>query len=263
MTYTTLLYETSSDGVGTITLNRPDRMNAFNQDMLLDFGALWRRVRDDDAVRAVVLRAAGERAFCTGVDVVEGPHGLGLTQTADPWASEDPSPQLGPKSSRMWKPVVCAIHGLFAGGAFYFLNESDIVICSEDAAFFDPHVTFGMISACEPTGMLGRIPYGEIMRIVLMGNDERVSPRTALRIGLVSEVTSRATLWERAHEIAAIVAAKPSVATQGTVRAVWEARDHPPSVAVVNALKYPQLGNDLGQSQVDRENAPKAKWTLR
>jgi len=265
MAYETLLYETASDGVATVTLNRPTRMNSFNGQMCSDFVELWRQVREDDAVRAVVIRAAGERAFCTGVDVVEGLEGKGLggRNKGNPWASEDPSLQLGPKSNKVWKPVVCAIHGMFAGGAFYFMNESDIVICSEDATFFDPHVHFGMVSACEPTGMLGRVHYGEIMRIVLMGNDERVSPPTALRIGLVSEITTREQLWPRAQEIAAIVAKKPSVATQGTVRAVWEARDLPPSYSVVNALKYTQLGNELGQAQVDRQNAPKVKWTLR
>ena len=115
-----------------------------------------------------------------------------------------------------------------------FFQERTI---AEDATFFDPHVHFGMVSACEPTGMLGRIHYGDIMRIVLMGNDERVSPQTALRIGLVSEITPRDKLWARAHEIAAIIAKKPSVATQGTVRAVWESRDLPPSQSVENALK--------------------------
>ncbi|MGV0804025.1 enoyl-CoA hydratase-related protein, partial [Mycolicibacterium elephantis] len=63
---------------------------------------------------------------------------------------------------------------------------------------------------------------GETLRIALMGNDERVSADTALRIGLVSEVVSSEMLWERAHEIAARIAAKPPSATQGTVKAIWE-----------------------------------------
>ena len=264
MSYETIIYETS-EGVATITLNRPEKMNSFNQRMCQELVDVWKRLRADDSVGAVVIRAAGERAFCTGVDVVEGFEGGGgiLQKEEDLWRFEDPSVYLGPKSNKLWKPIVCAIHGLFAGGAFYFLNESDIVICSDDAAFFDPHVTFGLIAACEPTGLLGRVPYGEIMRIALMGNDERVSPQTALRIGLVSEVTPRAQLWERAQEIAAIVARKPSVATQGTVRAVWEGRDLPPSFSVLNAVKYTQLGNAAGVAQVERSRAPKAKWTLR
>jgi len=111
--------------------------------------------------------------------------------------------------------------------------------------------------------MMGRIPMGEIMRIVLMGNDERVSAQTALRIHLVSEVTTRENLWSRAHEIAACIARKPGVATQGTVRAIWEARDLPPSRALVHAYNFPMLGNPTGTAQVDRATAPKAKWRIR
>ncbi|HXC41628.1 MAG TPA: enoyl-CoA hydratase/isomerase family protein [Burkholderiales bacterium] len=264
MTYETLLYEQSPEGVATITLNRPERMNSFNHQMCLDFATIWSGMREDESVKAIVLRAAGERAWCTGVDVTEGftRHGRG-GGSPDPWSHEDPSTYIGPKSNGVWKPVICAIHGLFAGGAFYWLHESDIVICSDDAAFFDPHVTFGMVAACEPTGMLGRIPYGEIMRIVLMGNDERVSPQTALRIGLVSEITTRDQLWARAHELATTIARKPAAATAGTVRAVWEGRDAPPSRAVLNALKYTQIGNPIGTAEVDRATAPKAKWSMR
>jgi len=265
MSYEAIIYESSAEGVATITLNRPQRLNAFNQQMCLDLANVWTEIREDDSINSVVIRAAGDRAFSTGVDVIEGPDGKGhlSDHRGKPWEWEDPSRELGPKSNRVWKPIICAVHGMFAGGAFYFLNESDIVICSEDATFFDPHVTFGQVSACEPTGMLGRIPYGEILRIVLMGNDERVSAQTALRIGLVSEVVPRERLFSRAHEIAAIIAAKASVATQGTVRAVWEGRDLPASSAVMNAYKYTQLGNPVGQALVDRKTVPKAKWTLR
>lgn len=257
--FETILVDKSVDGVLTVTLNRPDRMNAFNPKMADEFVELWADAREDDAVRAIVLRAAGDKAFCTGVDVKEGfPR-----DPKNPWKAEDISAKLGPKSNRVWKPVVCAIHGLFAGGAFYFMNEADIVICSEDAAFFDPHITFGMVSACEPIGLLGRVPYGDIMRIVLMGNDERVLAPTALRIGLVTEVTPREKLWPRAHEIASGIATKPAVAVQGSVRAIWEARDVPPALAVLNALKYTQMGNPIGTAQVDRATAPKARWTPR
>lgn len=68
---TTVLYEVD-DHVATITLNRPERLNSFMETMTLEIEAVWHEVRDDD-VRAVVLRAAGERAFCTGLDIQEGP----------------------------------------------------------------------------------------------------------------------------------------------------------------------------------------------
>jgi enoyl-CoA hydratase/carnithine racemase len=258
--FETLLYETSPDGVGTITINRPEVMNAFNHQMGDDFRALWQQIRLDRDVRAVVLRAAGDRAFSTGADVKAGGW---ADKTLGPWDQQDPGPWLGPKQNEVWKPIVCAIHGMCAAGAFYWVNEADIVICSEEAQFFDPHVTYGMVCAVEPTGMIGRVPMGEIMRMILLGNDERISAETALRISMVTEVTPREKLWDRAHELASIIAAKPSAAIQGTVRAMWEARDLPQSLAVKNAMKYTQLGNHLGQAEVDRWSMPKAKWVAR
>ncbi len=235
-------------------------MNAFDRQMGAEFVHVWRRLREAREVRAVVLRAAGDRAFSTGSDAKKG----GWANPADgPFDAEDPGSSLGPKQNHLWKPVVCAVNGLCAGGAFYWLNESDIVICSDDAHFFDPHTSYGRVCAVEPVGMLSRVPYGEVMRMVLMGSDERICPQTAMRIGLVSEVTPRAALWERAHEIAVAIAAKPAAAIQGSVRAIWESLDMPRSVAVANALKYCQLGNAIGRAEVDRAKVPKAQWKLR
>lgn len=255
----TLIFETAA-GVANVTLNRPDRLNAFNRKMCEEFRLVWSTIRENTDIRAVVLRAEGDRAFCTGVDVKEG----GWSRPDEsPFDQDDPGRFLGPKQNRVWKPVICALHGMVAGGAFYFVNEADIVICSDDAQFFDPHVTFGMVSAVEPVGMLGRVPLGEITRMALLGNDERISAATALRIGLVSEVTTRAGLFARAAELAAIIAAKPGAAVQGSVRAIWESRGLVPSVAAENALKYTQLGNPLGQAEVAANPPAKAKWSLR
>jgi len=261
MSYETILYETSpEDGVATITINRPDRLNAFNHQMGREFADVWARVNDDKAVRAVVLRGAGERAFSTGADVKDG----GWSRASNgPFEQDDPGEWLGPKQRKVWKPVVCAVQGMCAGGAYYWLNESDIVICSEDATFFDPHVSFGLVCAVEPVGLRARMPYGEIMRMILMGNDERITAQTALRISLVSEVTARDQLWPRAHEIAACIAKKPAVTTQGTVRVMWESLDLPYSAAVANAFKYTQLGNPIGTAEVDRWKQPKAAWRPR
>ena len=245
----TLLFAQGDDHVATITLNRPDVMNSFNRRMVDEFGALWAHVRDTDSIHAVVLRAAPGRAFSTGVDVRD-------PAFPDPqpnlWNHADPGEILSPKHSRCWKPVVTAVHGLCGGGAFYWINESDIVICASDAQFFEPHVTYGMTAACEPVGLLYRMPLGEVLRMALLGNDERMSAETALRLGLVSEITSPDALWDRAHALAASIARKPTAATQGTVRAIWESLDMPRNAALRNALKYTQLGNATGMAQVDR-----------
>jgi enoyl-CoA hydratase/carnithine racemase len=244
--------------VATITLNRPEAMNSFNQAMLDDFAGIWRTVKADDDVHVVVLRAAGERAFSTGLDVKEG-----IDRRSNVWSQTDPGEQLSPKLNQVWKPLVCAVHGMVAGGAFYWLNEADIVVCSDDATFFDPHVSYGLTAALEPIGLARRIPLGEALRIALLGLDERLSAERALQIGLVSEVLPRAQLWDRADEIARIIAAKPPAAIQGTVRAIWESLDATRTQALRTGLSYTQLGNPLGKAEVDRAAVPRRQWKLR
>jgi len=242
---TILLDFDRTDHVATITLNRPDKLNSFNRTMCEEMAAAWRIVKNDNAINAVVLRAAGDRAFSAGLDV-KTPYG----QPQNVWNHEDPGELLSPKWQKMWKPVVCAVHGMCTAGAFYFVNEADVVICSQDATFFDSHVSAGLVCALEPIGLMRKIGLGESLRIALMGNDERVSAETALRIGLVSEVTAPDDLWSRAHEIAATIAAKPTSATQGTVKAIWESLDKPYRAAMEQNLIYTRLGNPLGQAEL-------------
>jgi enoyl-CoA hydratase/carnithine racemase len=243
--YSTIQYETSSDHVATITLDRPEVLNAFDRQMCEEMGDAWRRVKTEPHVHAVVLRAAGDRAFCSGLDTKKS-----YGQPDDVWNHEDPGALLSPKWQQVWKPVVCAVHGMCTAGAFYFLNEADIVICSPDATFFDSHVSAGLVSALEPVGLMRRIGLGETLRIALSGNDERVTAATALRIGLVTEVVERADLWARAHDIAAGIARKPTAATQGTVRAIWESLDRPYRAAMEQGLLYTRLGNPIGSAEV-------------
>jgi enoyl-CoA hydratase/carnithine racemase len=242
--YETLLYEVADDHVATITLNRPEVLNAFDRQMCEEVRDAWSRVKRDPNVNAVVLRAAGDRAFCAGLDV-DKPFG----QPDDIWNHEDPGEMLSPKWQKVWKPVVCAVQGMCTAGAFYLVNESDVVICSTDATFFDSHVSAGMVSAIEPIGLMRRTGLGNTLRMSLMGNDERVGAETALRIGLVTEVVERAALWDRAHEIAASIAAKPSIATQGTVRAIWESLDRPYRAAMEQGLIYTRLANPAGMAE--------------
>ncbi|WP_322859096.1 enoyl-CoA hydratase/isomerase family protein [Mycobacterium europaeum] len=246
MTFETIILEVDeTDRVATITLNRPRQLNAFNRTMCEEMARAWRMVKLDDSVNAVVLRAAGDRAFSAGLDVKTA-----YGQPENIWNHEDPGEALSPKWQKMWKPVVCAVRGMCTAGAFYFVNESDVVICSEDATFFDSHVSAGLVCALEPIGLMRRIGLGETLRIALMGNDERVSAGTALRIGLVSEVVPAERLWDRAHEIAATIAAKPPTATQGTVKAIWESLDKPYRAAMEQGLIYTRLGNPLGTAEL-------------
>lgn len=252
MNYQTILYEVGGDGVATITLNRPQAMNSFTAQMLREFADVWERIKRDDAVRAIVLRAAEGRAFCTGADVVEAQkeHVLGYDNI---WNMQDPGAKLGAKANEVWKPLIVAVHGLCCGGAFYFLNEADIIICAEDAQFFDPHVSYGMVCACEPIGLSYRIPLGDVMRMVLLGNDERVSAQTAKDMRLVSEVLPRAELWARAHTLAARIAEKSPAAVQGSVRAIWHSLEMSRRMALAHGFDQCQYGNPFGQAGIDHQ----------
>ncbi len=256
--YQTLLYETSDDHVATVTLNRPEAMNAFNRTMCDEFRDIWRRVREDDDVHAVVLRAAEGRAFSAGLDI-KSDYG----QPDDIWNHEDPGEPLSPKWNKCWKPVVCAVHGICTAGAFYFVNESDIVICSEDATFFDSHVSSGRVAVLEPIGLSRRIHLGDVLRMALLGNDERITAQTALRIGIVTEVTPVDALWSRAHELAAQIAEKPSVSTQGTVRAIWESLDKGRQAALDQGLAYTRLANPIGEDQAVSLSKGRSGYRLR
>jgi len=226
--------------VATLTLRRPERLNAFNKQMADEVATVWQWVREDEGIHVAVIQADGDRAFCTGIDVAEG-----KWWDHEPiFNQEDPGLKLGPKSNLVWKPVIAALHGMVAGGAMYFVNEADFAICSESAVFFDPHANGGIVSALEPMGMLARgVPYGDVARWALLGSEERIGAQTALRLGLVTEVVPDGELRSRAAQLAAEIAARRPVAIQGTVRALWEARDLPPSIAARHGMSYTHIGN--------------------
>ncbi len=208
----------------------------------------WQRIKDDPSVNAVVLRAAGDRAFCAGLDVKKD-----YGQPDDVWNHEDPGELLSPKWQKVWKPVVCAVQGICTAGAFYFVNEADVVICSTDATFFDSHVTYGMVSALEPVGLMRRIGLGETLRIALSGNDERVSRRDrAAHRARDRGRRARPSCGRARTRSRPASRANPTAATQGTVRAIWESLDRPYRAAMEQGLIYTRLGNPIGMAEVDR-----------
>ncbi|MHC9293096.1 enoyl-CoA hydratase/isomerase family protein [Mycobacterium sp. LTG2003] len=255
---TILLDLDHDDRVATVTLNRPEALNSFNRRMCEEMRDVWQTVKADESINAVVLRAAGDRAFSAGLDVKSS-----YGQPNIVWNHEDPGELLSPKWQKMWKPVVCAVQGMCTAGALYFVNEADVVICSQEATFFDSHVSAGLVSALEPVGLMRRVGLGDTLRMALMGNDERVCADTALRIGLVTEVVGRDELWARAHEIAATIAAKPPTATQGTVKAIWESLDKPYRAAMDHGLIYTRLGNPIAKAELAEMNPSKPAPRIR
>jgi enoyl-CoA hydratase/carnithine racemase len=272
--FETLLYE-ERDGVAFVTLNRPAQLNAFNSVMQQELRALWRGLRRHDDVRCVVLTGAGEKAFCTGIDRMEQMGGEGETtfdpeeaigSGATPFMFNDPGDNIGPKSCDLWKPVIAAVNGMACGGAFYMLGEVEFIIAAESATFFDPHVTYGMTAAFEPIHMSGIMPFGEIMRLSLMGNHERLSARRAYEIGMVSEVAPAGELLDRAGSAASAIASQPALAIQGTVRAIWGAREMGGRQALRLGYAYIAMGthpDSIAEGQKTFESGKRIDWKLR
>jgi len=226
------------DGVALVTLDRPERHNALDLDTAAQLAATWRAFRFDDAVRAVVLTGAGGRAFCTGID-----RDAEVPQPPSPYSLDDPLLRIGPKTNDLWKPVIAAVDGMACGGAFYLLGEAEFLIASESATFFDPHTTYGMVSAYESILMAQRMPLGEIARMTLMGTAERLGAARAYEIGLVSELTAPGAAAEVALRRAAVLAAQPTGPVQGTVRALWAAKEAARAPALAHAPHLIALGN--------------------
>jgi enoyl-CoA hydratase/carnithine racemase len=277
--FTTLDY-TESNGVAWVTLNRPEVYNAFNATMQRELRTLWRALRRHDDVRAVVLTGAGDRAFCTGIDrnealgdaapdatVGEDGESVQLGAGTTPFMFDDPGDDLGPKTCDLWKPVIAAVNGMACGGAFYLLGEVDFIIATEAATFFDPHVTFGMAAAFEPIQMSGSMPFGELTRLTLLGSAERMSAARAHQIGLVTELaTDVDDLRERARWAAETIASSPPLAVQGSLRALWAAREFSRSQALSLGYAYIGLGNSeesLAEGQRAFESGARREWRLR
>jgi enoyl-CoA hydratase/carnithine racemase len=271
--FETLGYE-ERDGVAWVTLNRPDRLNAFNSLMQRELHGLWRGLRRHDDVRCVVLTGTGEKAFCTGIDRMEQMGGDADASTdpdvvgsgSTPFMFNDPGDYLGPKSSDLWKPVVAAVNGMACGGAFYMLGEVEFIIAADHATFFDPHVTYGMTAAFEPMHMSGIMPFGEIMRLSLLGNHERLSAKRAYEIGLVSEVVPKEQLVEVTERAATAIASQPALAIEGTVRAIWAARELGHRRALELGYAFVGLGTDqdsIAEGQKAFESGQRIDWRLR
>jgi enoyl-CoA hydratase/carnithine racemase len=226
-------------GVAVVTLDRPERHNAIDLETAAELAAVWRGFRMDESVRAVVLTGAGDQAFCTGID-----RAVRVDQPPSPYSVDDPLLTIGPKANDLWKPVVAAVGGMACGGAFYLLGEAEFIVAAEHATFFDPHTSYGMVSAYEAVYMAQRMPLGEVARMALMGTAERLSARRAYEIGLVSEVTpAGADPVAAALRAAAVIASYPSAAVQGTVRAVWAAKEAALAQALAHAPQLIALGN--------------------
>ena len=188
-TFSTLLYDKIPDGIAWITLARPERGNALTPPMQRVFRAIWEEVRESREIRVAIVTAAGERHFCTGFDVGEAE----AEDAGEVFANRPLADAVfwSPHQNRVWKPVICAVNGLCAGGGLHFVVDADVVLASRNAAFMDAHVNVGMVGALENVGLARRLPLGTALRMTLQGRHYRLPAERAHQLGLVDELVAQ------------------------------------------------------------------------
>lgn len=195
------------DGVATITLNRPDSMNAVNKALARTLQAHIEAAEDDDSVRVIVLRGQG-RAFCAGADLKD-PETHTAANVAEHLRQSD-----GDGARRVWtatKPVVAAVHGYCIGVGVEIVLAADITVADETATFFLPQVKLGIIPGAGGIAhLVRRVGRAWASKMVLTG--DRVPARTAAEIGLATECVPEGEAPQRAAEIAAGLAEAPAAA---------------------------------------------------
>ena len=223
MTFQTIRLE-KKDGVAWLVLARPERGNAINGPMSRELPVAWEDIKRDSKLSVVVVTGDGDRAFCTGFDVAEVASG-----TATVGAPEDRGTLAALRftalQNRCWKPVITAVNGMVTGGGLHFLADSDLIIASERATFFDNHVRVGLVSGAEPIGLARRIPLESVLRMAFLGGAERIDARHAKAIGLVSEVVPQDELHSRAQRLAEQILENSPTAMARTKQAIWESLD--------------------------------------
>lgn len=210
-----------SGGIGVITIDRPEKLNALTLAMYDDLGAAFAEVRDDPRIGAAVLTGAGERAFCVGADLGESIPAL--TEERFDISEWDAAHQ---KHSTLEKPVVAAINGLCMGGGFEIMLSTDIRLAAADAQFALPETGVGVVPAGGTlVRLIRQIPYAFAMDLMLRG--DRIDAETALRYGLVNRVVEASALHDEALAVAEQLLTKSATALATVKRAVRALADLP------------------------------------
>jgi enoyl-CoA hydratase len=200
VTYQTLLYE-KKDGIGTVTLNRPDKLNALNSTVYKELYDVFEAIENDAEVRAVVLTGAGERAFCAGSDVAE-------MQNMGPLEIQRFMATIRKTSDFIYaltKPTIAAVNGYALGGGCELSMCCDMRIASDRARFGQPEITLGLIPGASGTQRLPRlIGAAKAKEMIFLG--DYIDAATALNLGLVNKVVPREKLMEEALAWAARLA---------------------------------------------------------
>jgi len=208
------------DHVATITINRPERMNAMDTAHYEALSAAWIRVRDDSAIRVAIVTGAGEKSFSAGAD-------LKSFVGAQPPLAElllTQKNQILNRGLEVWKPVIAAVNGYCLGGGMTLLLATDLRIAAEHATFSVAEVKRGVFPANGGTQRIAQqLPHAIAMELLLLGDS--IDAATALRWGIVNRVVKAADLMSTARDFADRLARNAPLAVQAAKELAVRSRD--------------------------------------
>ena len=219
-------YETDADGILLLTIDRADKLNALSAEVMDALDEAFTRAEADDAVKAVILTGAGEKAFVAGADIGQF---TGLdAQKGEAFARRGQA--VFGRIERMPKVVIAAVGGFALGGGCELALACHLRIASESAVFGQPEVNLGLIPGYGGTQRLPKVVgRGIALEMILTG--DRVTAQRAYEIGLVNRVVPRSDLIDEARKMARTISGKAPLAVAYSLRATLAA-DRPQAIGM-------------------------------
>ncbi|HTE15863.1 MAG TPA: enoyl-CoA hydratase-related protein [Burkholderiales bacterium] len=219
MSFETIKLDVADDGVAVLELNRPERLNAFNRQMIGEWREALAQIADDPHIRAVVLTGAG-RAFCAGGDadeMTEMQSASNVERKEYLWRSIQKIPLA---MERLEQPVIAAVNGTARGAGLDMALMCDIRICGVSSTFAESYINMGVLSGDGGTWFLPRV-IGVSRALELLWTGRVVDAAEAERINLVNRVVADADVRNEALTLARQIAAQPPQAVALMKRAVY------------------------------------------
>jgi enoyl-CoA hydratase/carnithine racemase len=222
LTYEHLIVEEAAPHVAAVRLNRPEVLNAINTKMGHEIAAAFLALHDDAEVRAVIVRGAGDRSFCTGADLKER---AGMTDEA--WQAQHRVFEDAFRAVLECRhPVIAAVDGFALAGGLELALNCDIIIAGSGASFAQPEVMRGIMPGGGGTQLLPRlIGRGRAKELIFSGR--RIDAATAERWGLVTRVVEVGQAFDAALELASQIAANGPIAVRQAKRSIDRGLDSP------------------------------------
>ncbi len=234
MSYSTLLVQ-MENGICTITINRPDKLNALNKEVFNDLDKAIDEVNNNPAIKTAIITGAGPKAFVAGADISE----FGGLSREQAMALAKRGQDVFFKIENSRKPIVAAVNGFALGGGCELAMACHFRLCSENAKFGQPEVNLGLIPGYGGTQRLTQL-VGKGKSMELQMTAHLIDANEALQLGLVNHITTSDTLLQRTKDILTIIQSKAPIAVGKIIECV--------NVAVVSDSAYTN-----GKSGYDKE----------